>query len=266
MPAQPDRTPDLPCAGETTTRGVAAALGGLHCLAESVAGSAEAAGRGEVITRRLPSPTTSPSDSGAAASRTKPWCRSPDWVWSRPSTGSTPAAATISLAAYAVPTIMGEVRRHFRDTGWSMRVPRHLQELHALITTTVDTLSQKLGRSPSASEIAAELCLDIREGSDGLLAANAYQDPVDGPHPRRPRLLPLADTLCTDDPELAHVESHAAVHDAREKLSPLDRRVLLLRFFGSLTQTEIAHRVGVSQMQVSRILTRILTALREQSG
>nr|WP_312033595.1 MULTISPECIES: sigma-70 family RNA polymerase sigma factor [unclassified Rhodococcus (in: high G+C Gram-positive bacteria)] len=219
-----------------------------------------------MITRRLPSPTTSPSDSGAAASRTKPWCRSPDWVWSRPSTGSTPAAATISLAAYAVPTIMGEVRRHFRDTGWSMRVPRHLQELHALITTTVNTLSQELGRSPSASEIAPN-CAST--------SARAPTDCSRRTHTRTlsmdrtlddPDYLPLTDTLCTDDPELAHVESHAAVHDAREKLSPLDRRVLLLRFFGSLTQTEIAHRVGVSQMQVSRILTRILTALREQSG
>jgi len=171
------------------------------------------------------------------------------------------------FVSYAVPTIMGEVRRYFRDTGWSMRVPRRMQELHALITKAVDELSQELGRSPSASEIAAELELDVREVSEGLLAKNAYQTlSMDAAMGDDPDDLPLAETLGEEDPELANVESHAAVRPALEKLPPLERRVLMLRFFGSMTQTEIAQRVGVSQMQVSRILARTLSGLREQLG
>jgi RNA polymerase sigma-B factor len=171
------------------------------------------------------------------------------------------------FVSYAVPTIMGEVRRYFRDVGWSMRVPRRMQEMHALITKAVDELSQDLGRSPSASEIAAELDLDVREVSEGLLAKNAYQTlSMDATMGDDPDDLPLAETLGEEDPELANVESHAAVRPALEKLPPLERRVLMLRFFGSMTQTEIAQRVGVSQMQVSRILARTLAGLREQLG
>lgn len=147
-----------------------------------------------------------------------------------------------------------------------MRVPRRMQEMHALITKAVDELSQDLGRSPSASEIAAELDLDVREVSEGLLAKNAYQTlSMDATMGDDPDDLPLAETLGEEDPELANVESHAAVRPAH-RLPPLERRVLMLRFFGSMTQTEIAQRVGVSQMQVSRILARTLAGLREQLG
>lgn len=168
------------------------------------------------------------------------------------------------FVSYAVPTIMGEVRRYFRDAGWSMRVPRRVQELNAHINRAVDKLSQTLGRSPSAREIAAELGIDIREVSEGLLAKNAYQtlsmDATFGDSDD----VSLSEMVGEDDAELANVEIHDAIRPVLEKLPSVERRVLLLRFFGSMTQTEIASRVGVSQMQVSRILARTLGKLRTQ--
>lgn len=166
------------------------------------------------------------------------------------------------FVSYAVPTVMGEVRRYFRDVGWSMRVPRRMQELNAQIAKTVDELSQSLGRSPSASEIAAELGIGVQDVSEGLRAKNAYQTLSMDATLTDTDNLSLAETVGEDDAELANVEAHAAIRPAMEKLPPLERRILMLRFFGSMTQTEIANRVGVSQMQVSRILSRTLAKLR----
>jgi RNA polymerase sigma-B factor len=169
------------------------------------------------------------------------------------------------FVSFAVPTIMGEARRYFRDAGWSVRVPRRMKELNSMISQAVGSLSQKLGRAPTASEIAAELGIDVKEASQALLARSAYQTVSVDSVVSEDRL-PLMDTLGADDPELEKMESYLAVRPALEKLPERERRIVVLRFFGSMTQTQIAEKVGISQMHVSRILARTLAQLREDLG
>ena len=169
------------------------------------------------------------------------------------------------FVSFAVPTIMGEARRYFRDAGWSVRVPRRMKELNSLISGAVGTLSQKLGRAPTASEIAAELGIDVKEASQALLARSAYQT-VSVDSVVSDDRLPLMDTLGANDPELEKMESYLTVRPALEKLPERERQIVILRFFGSMTQTQIADRMGISQMHVSRILSRTLIQLREELG
>lgn len=170
-----------------------------------------------------------------------------------------------NFVAFAVPTIMGEVRRHFRDTGWAMHVPRRAKELHLAIGTASDRLAQRLGRSPSAGEIADELGLTVREVEDGLIARSAYQpDSMDAPPSTETDGISLGDLVGEDDPELESVEGYVAVKPHLDALPARERRILILRFFGEMTQSQIAERVGLSQMHVSRILARTLRELRAQ--
>lgn len=172
------------------------------------------------------------------------------------------------FVSFAVPTIMGEVRRHFRDTGWAMRVPRRLKELHLRISKAVGTLSQRLGRAPTAGEIAAEIRVGIDEVSEGLIAGSAYQTvSIDGTVRGPPgHETPLVDTLGCEDAALETVEDFTAVGPALARLPERERTILALRFYGSMTQTQIADRMGISQMHVSRILARTLNHLREELG
>ncbi|WP_420749350.1 SigB/SigF/SigG family RNA polymerase sigma factor [Rhodococcus sp. O3] len=173
------------------------------------------------------------------------------------------------FVSFAVPTIMGEVRRHFRDTGWAVRVPRRMKELHIALNKATADLSQQLGRAPTVPELAAELGLDREEVAEGLVAGNAYQTvSVDrstqtdsGGHG-----VTLADTLGEYDSALSEVENHETLRPLLAALPERERTVVLLRFFGNMTQTQIAERVGVSQMHVSRLLTKTLAQLREQLG
>jgi RNA polymerase sigma-B factor len=167
--------------------------------------------------------------------------------------------------SYAVPTITGEVRRHFRDQAWSMRVPRRLKDLHVSIGAAVSVLSQRLGRAPRPSEIAAHLQCSTEEVLEGLEAAGAYRsasldevltdDDATGHTP--------ADVLGEADNELDQVEYREAVRPLLASLPERERTILLLRFFGNMTQTQIAERVGISQMHVSRLLSQTLATLRE---
>lgn len=169
------------------------------------------------------------------------------------------------FVSFAVPTIMGEVRHHFRDVGWAMRVPRRMKDLHLEITKVVGILSQKLGRSPSAREIADELGIEPAEVAEGLLAGGAYHTTsIDAPVGDRDGDATLRDTIGMDDSALEKVESFVALGPALEQLPERERTVLLLRFFGGMTQTEIAERVGISQMHVSRLLSRTLAQLRTE--
>ncbi|WP_137725973.1 SigB/SigF/SigG family RNA polymerase sigma factor [Prescottella subtropica] len=166
--------------------------------------------------------------------------------------------------AFAVPTIMGEVRRHFRDAGWAVRVPRRLKELHLEMTRTATAMSQRLGRAPTPREMAGELGVSEEDVVQGLQAASGYQAlSVDatpaGPGPGST----IADVLGDDDSDLAGVEDHETIRVLLEGLSDRERTVLLLRFFGDQTQTQIAERIGVSQMHVSRILADTLGKLRD---
>jgi RNA polymerase sigma-B factor len=168
------------------------------------------------------------------------------------------------FVAFAVPTIMGEVRRHFRDNSWSVKVPRRLKELHLQLGAATAELSQRLGRAPTATELSAELEMDRDEVVEGLIAGSSYNTlSIDsgGSEEDAPAIV---DSLGETDLNLEQIENREALRPLIAALPERERTVLMLRFFGSLTQTQIAERVGISQMHVSRLLARSLARLREQ--
>ncbi|MFE7799703.1 RNA polymerase sigma factor SigF [Nocardia sp. NPDC057440] len=172
-----------------------------------------------------------------------------------------------SFLSFAVPTIMGEVRRHFRDNTWAVRVPRRVKEIQLTIGPAVEALAQRLGRIPKAREIAAALEVDLVEVTQALIAGNAYQsssiDALAGDDENAP--LPLLESLGAEESSYHLVEDFMAVKPLIAELPERERRVLIMRFFESKTQTQIAEYLGVSQMHVSRILSRTLKGLREQA-
>ncbi|RJQ79090.1 SigB/SigF/SigG family RNA polymerase sigma factor [Pseudonocardiaceae bacterium YIM PH 21723] len=165
--------------------------------------------------------------------------------------------------SFAVPTIMGEVRRYFRDSSWSMRVPRRLKELHLAISGANSRLSQSLGRAPTPSEIAEDLKLSKEEVFEGLEAGNAYSTAsLDGMLQDQDSGMSLGDSLGEEDSELDGVELREVLEPVLRDLPQRERTILLLRFFANMTQTQIAERVGLSQMHVSRLLAKTLRKLR----
>ncbi|HTY33382.1 RNA polymerase sigma factor SigF [Mycobacterium sp.] len=170
------------------------------------------------------------------------------------------------FVSFAVPTIMGEVRRHFRDNSWSVKVPRRLKELHLRLGTATADLSQRLGRAPTATELASELGMERDEVVEGLVAGSSYNtlsiDTGGGSDDDDARA--IADTLGDVDAGLDRIEDREALRPLLEALPERERMVLVLRFFESMTQTQIAERVGISQMHVSRLLAKSLTRLRDQ--
>jgi len=168
--------------------------------------------------------------------------------------------------AYAVPTIVGEIKRYFRDQGWAMRVPRRLQELRQEIAESAELLAQKLGHPPTVAELARDLRVDEEEVREGLGAARAYSTAsLDAParDDGEPGAT-VGDLLGEEDRGLALAELRLTVVPAVAALPDRERRILVLRFFGNLSQDQIARRVGISQMHVSRLLARTLAALRRQ--
>ncbi|MDV7240522.1 MULTISPECIES: SigB/SigF/SigG family RNA polymerase sigma factor [Rhodococcus] len=171
------------------------------------------------------------------------------------------------FVSFAVPTIMGEVRRHFRDTGWAVRVPRRMKELHLALSLAVGELSQTLGHAPTVSELAEHLHIDQEDVAQGLLAGNAYQTvSVDNTSSERSGELSMVETIGDYDAAMDEVENHETLRPLLESLPERERTVLMLRFFGNMTQTQIADRVGISQMHVSRLLAKTLASLRDQLG
>ncbi len=169
------------------------------------------------------------------------------------------------FVSFAVPTIMGEVRRHFRDNSWSVKVPRRLKELHLRLGAATAELSQRLGRAPNATELAQELGMDRDEVVEGLVAGSGYNTlSIDGGGSGSEDAPAIADSLGDVDPGLDRIENREALRPLLAALPERERTVLLLRFFESLTQTQIADRVGVSQMHVSRLLAKSLARLRDQ--
>ncbi len=164
--------------------------------------------------------------------------------------------------AYARPMMNGEVKRHFRDLTWAVRVPRKVQEGRAELGQAVAALSQRMGRPPTAEELAAELRLSEADLADLREASAAYNalslSTPAGPDEART----LADTLGAVDDALDAVEDRESLHPLLNALPPRELRLLLLRFFGNQTQAEIAAELGVSQMQVSRLLAATLSRLR----
>ncbi|MFE3443203.1 RNA polymerase sigma factor SigF [Nocardia sp. NPDC059180] len=172
-----------------------------------------------------------------------------------------------NFLSFAVPTIMGEVRRYFRDNTWAMRVPRRVKETHLRIGAAVDSLSQTLGRSPTAKEIAAELEVDPDEVTQAVIAGNAYQPTsIDAASVGRDTDASLLDTLGEEESQFDRVEEYVAIRPLLDGLPERERRILTMRFFESMTQTQIAQHMGISQMHVSRILAKTLARLREQSS
>ena len=170
------------------------------------------------------------------------------------------------FVSFAVPTIMGEVRRYFRDNTWAMRVPRRVKETHLRIGAAIDTLSQTLGRSPTAKEIAAELDVDPDEVTQAVIAGNAYQpSSIDAASLGRDTDASLLDTLGEEESQFDRVEEYVAIRPLLAGLPERERRILTMRFFESMTQTQIAQQMGISQMHVSRILAKTLARLRELS-
>lgn len=166
--------------------------------------------------------------------------------------------------SFAVPTVMGEVRRHFRDASWSMHVPRRLKELNLAINSASAELSQRLGRAPTPSELAKHLELSPEQVYEGLEAGNAYHsmslDEALSPNADSDS---LGETLGEPDSALAGVEDYESLRPLIERLPERERQILTLRFFRHMTQTQIAERIGISQMHVSRLLARTLENLRQ---
>jgi len=170
-----------------------------------------------------------------------------------------------AFSSFAVPTIVGELKRYFRDLGWSAHVPRGAQELALKVQRAHDKLATKTGRSPTVAELAQYLELSIEDVLEGLEAAAAHHSSsLDAPHDDEDgESGTLIDTFGQDDAGLQLVEDATTVATAMQTLSERERRVLQLRFFEDSTQREIAEQLGVSQMQISRILRGAITRLNE---
>jgi RNA polymerase sigma-B factor len=167
---------------------------------------------------------------------------------------------------FAVPTIMGEVRRHFRDHGWAVKVPRGLKTLHMSINVGRTELSHALGRAPTASELATHLGVDREQVVEGLVAGSAYSTySTDVPVGVEGDSKAFYDTMGGLDTNFDRILEVETVRPLIAALPERERTVLMLRFFHNMTQSQIAQRIGVSQMHVSRILTVALTTLRQQA-
>jgi len=170
----------------------------------------------------------------------------------------------VEFSTYATPTIVGEIKRHFRDKGWAIRVPRRLQELKLSLAKATSELSQKNGRAPTVAELATHLGISEEEVLEGLESANAYSAvSLDAPDTGDDDSPAVADSLGTTDDSLEGVEYRESLKPLLEKLPPREKKILLLRFFGNMTQSQIAAELGISQMHVSRLLARTLAQLRE---
>jgi RNA polymerase sigma-B factor len=170
----------------------------------------------------------------------------------------------VEFSTYATPTIVGEIKRHFRDKGWAVRVPRRLQELKLSLTKAIGDLAQREGRAPTVSELAAHLQMSEEEVLEGLESANAYSTvSLDAPDSGDEDAPAVADSLGMIDDALEGVEYRESLKPLLEQLPPREKKILLLRFFGNMTQSQIAAELGISQMHVSRLLARTLAHLRE---
>jgi RNA polymerase sigma-B factor len=170
----------------------------------------------------------------------------------------------VEFSTYATPTIVGEIKRHFRDKGWAIRVPRRLQELKLSLAKATSELSQRNGRAPTVGELAQHLGMSEEEVLEGLESANAYSAvSLDAPDTGDDDSPAVADSLGTTDDSLEGVEYRESLKPLLEKLPPREKKILLLRFFGNMTQSQIAAELGISQMHVSRLLARTLAQLRQ---
>lgn len=168
----------------------------------------------------------------------------------------------VDISSYAVPTIVGEIRRHFRDKAWAMHVPRRLKELSVRLSRLLDQLTNELGRSPTVAELAKAAGVDEEDAIDALDSANAYstrslEAPFEDGGDEH-----LADTLGTQDSGFEEVEDGSLVAAGLAALDERERQIVEMRFFEEMTQSQIAAEIGISQMHVSRLLRRALATMR----
>jgi RNA polymerase sigma-B factor len=170
-----------------------------------------------------------------------------------------------SLAAYAQPCVSGEIKRYFRDKRWQIRVRRSTQELRLRIRTVTADLTQQLSRPPGEAELAAHLGVTEAEVAETQLASQAFQvaslDVPAGPDDDSDI---LGDLLGAEDPALEHTLDMEAVWKHAAELPPREQHLLMMRFYGNMTQDQIGHELGISQMHVSRLLNRALAYLRDR--
>ena len=172
----------------------------------------------------------------------------------------------VQFSTFATPTMVGEIKRHFRDKGWAIRVPRRLQELRLSISRATAELSQSTGRSPTVAELAAHLEVTDEDILEGMESAQAYATlsldaaSADGTEEGAT----LVETLGEDDPGLGEVEARQTLDPLLAGLPPRERAIIHMRFYENMTQSQIAERVGVSQMHVSRLLAKSLAQMRTE--
>jgi RNA polymerase sigma-B factor len=170
----------------------------------------------------------------------------------------------VEFSTYATPTIVGELKRYFRDKGWAIRVPRRLQELSLRLNKTISSLTQELGRSPTVPEIAKAAGVSEDEVLEALESGQAYSTTsLDAPAGDDEDAPLRGDRIGEEDFRLDNLEYFASLAPLIQELPQREQRILYLRFFKGMTQSKIAEQVGISQMHVSRLLTRILEFLRE---
>ncbi|MEU3458717.1 RNA polymerase sigma factor SigF [Streptomyces sp. NPDC006733] len=169
----------------------------------------------------------------------------------------------VEFPTFAMPTIIGEIKRFFRDTSWSVRVPRRLQELRLDLAKAGDELAQQLDRSPKVAELAARLGISEEEVIEGMAASNAYTaSSLDAQADEDDSEGALSDRIGYEDTDLEGIEYIESLRPLIAELPVRDRKILSLRFTGNLTQSEIGEELGISQMHVSRLLSRTLARLR----
>jgi RNA polymerase sigma-B factor len=169
----------------------------------------------------------------------------------------------VEFSTYATPTIIGEIKRYFRDKGWAIRVPRRLQELRMQIGSASAELTQTLGRSPTPRELADKIGCSVEEILEGIESSNAYSTlSLDASDNDEDGAATMLDAIGVDDENLEHVEIRESIKPLLDRLDAREKRILLLRFFKNMTQSQIAEEIGVSQMHVSRLLARTLEQLR----
>ncbi len=169
------------------------------------------------------------------------------------------------LSTFATPTILGEIKRHFRDRAWAVRVPRRLQELQAQVVSRTDELTRTLHRAPTVRELAESLGVGEEDVLDALEARHAYATAsIDaGGDAEERAAAPVVRSLGIDDPSFGAIEDRESLRPLLEALPERERTIIVLRFFRHMSQTQIAEELGISQMHVSRLLARTLAQLRE---
>lgn len=171
----------------------------------------------------------------------------------------------LEFTTYATPTILGEIKRHFRDKGWSVRVPRRLQELSSKVNQATDELTKELQRTPSTEEVASKLGVTVEEALEAMESSSAYSSvPLESGGSGDDDAPAVIDHYASVDQDLAASDDRMVIEDTIKEFSPREQEVIRMRFNDNLTQVEIAKRLGVSQVQVSRLLRRTLKKLQEK--